>query len=104
MRNAGTRGKLGGKVVKAKGKKKKGGMSNGDALGKMKIITPVIDEMTLRPNMRMLMNSHVALAAYRAGEPMFVRKGTKVVELLEACLLAEKKVLEEGKLANPTAT
>ena len=91
-------------MVKAKDKKEKGGMSNGDALGKMKIITPVIDEMALRPHMHMLMNSHVALAAYHAGEPVYVRKGTKVVELSEACLLAEKKVLEEGKLANPTAT
>ena len=79
-------------------------MSNGDALGKMKIITPVIDEMALCPHMHMLMNSYVALAAYCAGESVYVRKGTKVVELLEAHLLAEKKVLEEGKLAKPTAT
>ena len=91
-------------MVKAKGKKKKGGMSDRDTLGKMKTITPVIDEMALRPHMRMLMNSHVALDAYRAGEPVYVRKGTKVVELSEAHLLAEKKVLEEGKLAKPTAT
>ena len=51
--------------------------------------------------MRILMNSHVALAAYHVGEPVYVHKGTKVVELLEARLLAEKKVLEEGKLAKP---
>ena len=79
-------------------------MSNRDALGKMKIIMHVIDEMALHPHMRMLMNSHVALAAYCTGEPEYVRKGTKVVELSEAHLLAEKKVLEEGKLAKPTAT
>ena len=70
----------------------------------MKIIMPVIGEMALRPHMRMLMNSHVALAAYRAGKLVYFCKGTKVVELLEARLLAEKKVLEEGKLAKPTAT
>ena len=79
-------------------------MSNGDALGKMKTITPVIDEMALRPHMRMLMNSHVALAAYHVGEPVYLCKGTKVVKLWESLLLAEKKVLEEGNLAKPTAT
>ena len=79
-------------------------MSNGDALFKMKITTPVIDEMALRPHMRMLMNCHVSLAAYCAGEPVYVHKGTKVVEMSEVWLLAEKKVLEEGKLAKPTAT
>ena len=70
----------------------------------MKIITLVIDEMALRPHMRMLMNSYIALAAYRAGEPVYVCKGTKVVEMLEAHLLAENGVLEEGKLSKPTAT
>ena len=79
-------------------------MSNGDALGKMKIFTPVINEMALCPHMRMLMNSHVSLAAYHTGEPVYIRKGTKVVKMSEAWLLAEKKVLEEGKLAKPTAT
>ena len=91
-------------MVKAKGKKKKGGMSNGDALGKMKIFMLVINEMALRPHMYMLMNSHVAVAAYHAGESVYVCKGTKLVEMLEARLLAEKKVLEEGKLSRPTAT
>ena len=91
-------------MIKAKGNEKKGGMSNGDALGKMKIIMPVIDEMALHPHMHMLMNSHVALAADCAGEPVYVHKGTKVVEMSEVRLLAEKKVLEEGKLAMPTAT
>ena len=81
VHNSGTGGKLGGKVVKAKGKKKKCGMSNRNALGKMKIIVPVIDEMDLRLHMRMLMNSHVALAAYHTGEPVYVCKGTKVLKL-----------------------
>ena len=79
-------------------------MSNGDALGKMKIIVPVIDEMALHPLMHMLINSHVALTAYHAGEPVYIQKVTKVVVLSEVCLLAEKKVLAKGKLAKPTAT
>ena len=54
--------------------------------------------------MRMLMNNHVALAAYKAGEPVYVGKGTKVVEMSAARLLAERKVLEEGKLTKPSAT
>ena len=59
------------KTLKAKAKKKeRGGMSNGDAIGRMKLITPVIDDMALRPHMRMLMNNHVALAAYKAGKPV----------------------------------
>ena len=105
VQDAGTGGKLGGKTLKAKAKKKeRGGTHNGDAIGRMKLITPVIDDMALRPHMRMLMNNHVALAAYKAGEPVYVRKGTKVVEMSEARLLAERKVLEEGKLTKPSAT
>ena len=100
----GAGGELGGEVIKSKGKNKKGGMSKGDALGKIKIIMPVIDEMALHPHMHMLMNNHVALAAYHTGEPVYLHKGTKVVELSEARLLAERKVLEEGKLAKPSAT
>ena len=70
----------------------------------MKLITPITDDMALRPHMRMLMNNHVALAACKVGEPVYVRKGTKVVEMSEAYLLAERKVLEEGKLTKPSAT
>ena len=71
---------MGGKTLKAKGKKKeRGGMSNGDAIGRMKLITPIIDDMALHPHMKMLMNNHVALAAYKVGEPVYMRKSTKVV-------------------------
>ena len=81
---------MGDKTLKAKGKKKeRGGMSNGHAIGRMKLITPIIDDMALRPHMHMLMNNHVALVAYKAGEPVYVRKGTKVVEMSEAHLSAE---------------
>ena len=96
---------MGSKTHKTKGKKKeRGGISNGDAIERMKLIIPIINNMALRPHMRMLMNNHVALAAYKAGEPVYMRKGTKVVEMSEAHLLAERKVLEEGKLTKPSAT
>ena len=49
VQDAGIRGKLGGKMLKAKGKKESGRMSNGDAIGRMKLITPIIDDMALRP-------------------------------------------------------
>ena len=96
---------MGGKTLKAKGKKKeRGGMSDGDAIWKMKLITPIIDDMALHPHMHMLMNNHVALVAYKAGEPVYMKKGTKVVEMYKAYLLAEQKMLQEGKLTKPSAT
>ena len=55
--------------------------------------------MVLHPHMH-----YVALAAYLFGEPVYFCKGSKVVKLSEAHLLAEKKVLEEGKLAKPSVT
>ena len=77
-------------MLKNKGKKKeRGRMSNRDAIGRMKLITHVIDDMVLCPHMRVLMNNHVAPAAYKAGEPVYVRKGTKVVEMSKAHLSAE---------------
>ena len=92
-------------MLKAKGKKKeRGRMNNGDAIARMKLITPIIDDRILCPHTHMLMNNQVALAAYKAGEPVYVRKGTKVVEMSEACLLAERKVLEEGNLTKMSAT
>ena len=92
-------------MLKAKGKKKdRGGMSNRDAIGRMKLITPIIDDMALRPHTHILMSNHVALVAYKAGELVYVQKGTKVVEMSEARLLAKWKVLEEGKLTKLSAT
>ena len=69
----------------------------------MNLIAHIIDDMALQPHMHILMNNHVALAAYKAGEPVYVCKGTKVVEMSTVCLLAERLVLEEDKLTQTSA-
>ena len=89
-------GRLGGKAVKGKDKKKAKDVTNRDAAGRLNIVMPLVDSMALWPPFYILMSNHCALAAYKAGEPMYVRKGTKVVEVSETRVLAKRKVLEDG--------
>ena len=69
---------LGGKAVKGKEKRKAKGVINGDAADRLKIVMRLVDSMALWPHLHMVMSNDCGLATYIAGEPVYIKKGTKV--------------------------
>ena len=72
-----------------------------DITGKLKIMMPLVDALTARPHLRELLLNHALSAAYKAGQTVLVRRGTKLKEVSEQRMLAERKVLEDGNISNP---
>ena len=94
-------GVLGGRKVKQPERKKKEGQTLGEATGRMKVMMPLVEAMSVRPHLRSLLLNHAVLAAYKAGDTVLVKRGTRVVEVSESRLMAERAVLEAGNLHQP---
>lgn len=62
---------------------------------------PLVEAMSVRPHLRALLLNHALLAAHKAGDPVTIRRGTKVVEASESRIMAERAVLEAGELHRP---
>ena len=61
---------------------------------------PLVDALTARPHLRELLLNHALSAAYKARQMVLVRRGTKLKEVSEQRMLAERKVLEDGNISN----
>ena len=70
-------------------------------MGKLKIMMPLVDALTACPHLRELLLNHALSVAYKAGQTVLVRRGTKLKEVSEQRMLAERKVLEDGNISNP---
>ena len=67
----------------------------GEVMSKLKVIMPLVEGIMLRLYLRVILLNHALLAANKSGEPILVKKGTRVMEVLKGELLAEHKVLEQ---------
>ena len=69
-----------------------------EAMGSLKVMMPLVDAMSVRPHLCSLLLNHALLAAYKSGDLVLVKCGTRVVKVTESRLLAEWAVFESGNL------
>ena len=77
------------------------GQTAGDAARRMRLMVPLSEGLGLKSHLRKLIANYAAHFSYKLGEPVTVIRGTKVREVTEARLLAERKIMEDGDLAQP---
>ena len=73
----------------------------GEATGRLKVMMPLVDAMSVWPHLCSLLLNHALLAAYKSGDPVLVKHGTRVVKVSESRLLAEWAAFESGNLHQP---
>ena len=67
----------------------------------MRVSTPLLDGLELRPQLRYLVLNHAIVAAHKAGNTIQVPHGAKIKNVSVAWLLAEHAVLEAGEMRRP---
>jgi hypothetical protein len=78
-------------LKKAKIRKKRK-ETTGAHLNKMKFMLPFLEALVIKKNMRGLLMNYAVDQAYKNGETIKIRAGTKVKEVNERRLLAEREV------------
>ena len=73
----------------------------GEATGRLKVMMPLVDAMPVWLHLCVLLLNHALLATYKAGDPVLVKRGTRVVKVSESRLLAVWAVFESGNLHQP---
>ena len=67
----------------------------------LRLMVPLSEGLGLKLHLRKLIANYAAHFRHKLGKPVTVVCGTKVREVTEACLLIERKILEEGDLSRP---
>ena len=78
------------------------GQTMGYATHCMHIAVPLFEGIGLKPHLRELLLNYIVHSTHKCGKPLTVVRGLKTRKVMEARLLAEWKVLEDGELSKPT--
>ena len=78
--------------------RKKNKETTGAHVDKMKFMLPFLEALMIKKNMRGLLMNYAVDQAYKNGETVKVRQGTKVREVTERRLLAERLVYQNNPL------
>lgn len=100
VHDAGVQGNMGGKLW-GLGKPGKKTGTLGEAVGRWKVLSPMVDSLDVKPHLRDLLLNHAVMAAYEAGDPVLVPKDTVIKPVSVSRMMAERAVLEAGEMRKP---
>ena len=64
-------------------------------------MVPLVEGLGIKTHLCKLIANYATHLSHKLGEPVTIIRGSKVREVTEACLLAERKIKEEGDLSKP---
>ena len=67
----------------------------------MRLIVPLVEGLGIKTHLCKLIANYATHLSHKLGEPVTIIRGSKVREVTEARLLAERKIMEEGDLSKP---
>ena len=100
MHDAGVQGKMGGRMVGSQKAGKKAG-TLGEAVGRWKVLSPMVESLDVKPHLQDLLLNHAVMAAYEAGDPLLLPHGTIIKEVSVSRMKAERAVLEAREMRKP---
>ena len=62
-------------------------------------MVPLIEGLGIKTHLYKLIANYATHLSHKLGEPVTTIRGSKVGKVMKACLLAERKIMEEGNLS-----